>query len=392
MQNCDPFREITALVSFGESHIDTGNLYTLTSFLWPPATWPKRYFNGGRFTNGPVFVEQLATKLQVPLYNFAFSAATSHNMIRGYTGPEGTTAVPSLNEQISHHFHRALIKKPSHVIESSLSRLSFHDYLSSSNLKSSGSLVTPETSNNQHQKSSNSLVLPESSHTTLAEASSKSSLTFSDVPAPNIGIPPNSMPIDVSSTLFVLTCGGNDHYFNHSSHNCEISVETIVNNVLELVKTLQTVYGAKKIVVFNCQDFARQPNRGSPIKEGTAKEHNRIIERRFRELFGDGSQVNGFVKLFDLCSTIDEIMDDPGRFGVKNVSDAFVGYGGQLAPDDANPNDYLWWDNWHFTEPIHQIIADGIAKQATKSLPPLPKKVWTERPVDPSSRFNNTNQ
>ncbi|KAI9331156.1 hypothetical protein BDR26DRAFT_870475 [Obelidium mucronatum] len=384
---------VSAIVSFGESHIDTGNLYTLSNFTWPPQTWPKKHFCGGRFTNGPVFVERLATLLNVPLHNFAFSAATSHSSIRGYTGPEGTTAVPSLNEQISHHFHRALKNKQSlsspYGLEQGISHLSVNtDYGSNSNLKA-GSLLSPSLSPTSAAYAS---------HVTLAESStSKSSLNINNnpkeggidsvPPGAHIGIPPESISLDIEQTLFVLTCGGNDHYFNHASLNCQVEIETIVQHIVDLVKSLQDCYSARQIVVFNIQDTSKQPNGGKPIKEGVAREHNQILKAKFEKEFGADGTIGskGFVHLFDVCGFIDDIMERPESYGVKNVTESFVSYSGQLAPEDANPNDYLWWDGWHFTTPIHQFIADRIAKEVSEkqsiiSRPALKPSSWLQSP------------
>jgi phospholipase/lecithinase/hemolysin len=58
------------VVVYGDSLSDNGNLYSLTG--QPPSP----YYNG-RFSNGPVGVEQLATMLGIPLVDFAFGGATS---------------------------------------------------------------------------------------------------------------------------------------------------------------------------------------------------------------------------------------------------------------------------------------------------------------------------
>jgi cholinesterase len=61
----------SALIVYGDSLSDNGNLYSLTGS--PPS--PPYYM--GRFSNGPVAAEQLATNLGVPLFDFAVGGATS---------------------------------------------------------------------------------------------------------------------------------------------------------------------------------------------------------------------------------------------------------------------------------------------------------------------------
>lgn len=61
---------ISSVVVYGDSLSDNGNLYKAIGYPPPP------YFKG-RFSNGPVAVEQLATAANVPLYDFAYGGATS---------------------------------------------------------------------------------------------------------------------------------------------------------------------------------------------------------------------------------------------------------------------------------------------------------------------------
>ncbi len=77
----------SSLIVYGNSLSDNGNLYSLIGY--PPAP----YYDG-RFSNGPVAAEQLATDLGVPLYDFAVGGATSG--VRNYIDGGTQTAVGSL--------------------------------------------------------------------------------------------------------------------------------------------------------------------------------------------------------------------------------------------------------------------------------------------------------
>jgi phospholipase/lecithinase/hemolysin len=81
------------IVCFGDSNSDTGNVYNLTGHKWPPS--PPYY--QGRFSNGPVWIENLG----IPnLINYAYgSATTDNNLITGVT--EFNTVVPGVRQQIS---------------------------------------------------------------------------------------------------------------------------------------------------------------------------------------------------------------------------------------------------------------------------------------------------
>lgn len=69
----------SAVYAFGDSLTDTGNLFGATSVAYGPsnALPQSTDYWQGRFSNGPVAVEVLASALQVPLFNFAFGGATS---------------------------------------------------------------------------------------------------------------------------------------------------------------------------------------------------------------------------------------------------------------------------------------------------------------------------
>jgi phospholipase/lecithinase/hemolysin len=79
---------------FGDSFSDTGNVFDTTKGAIPPSP---TYFNG-RFSNGPIWVEYLASELGLtsnPNTNFAFGGAT--------TGFEnlGLVILPGLQQQIN---------------------------------------------------------------------------------------------------------------------------------------------------------------------------------------------------------------------------------------------------------------------------------------------------
>src|SRR5438270_12307648 len=72
----------SSVVVFGDSLSDNGNLFAASGGLVPQVP----YYNG-RFSNGPVAVEQLSGLLGVPLLDFALGGATTGvgNQIDGGT-------------------------------------------------------------------------------------------------------------------------------------------------------------------------------------------------------------------------------------------------------------------------------------------------------------------
>jgi len=87
----------SSLIVYGDSLSDNGNLYSLIGYPPPP------YYDG-RFSNGPVAAEQLATNLGVPLYDFAVGGATSGvgNYIDGGTQTTaGSLGLPGMQTELA---------------------------------------------------------------------------------------------------------------------------------------------------------------------------------------------------------------------------------------------------------------------------------------------------
>lgn len=82
----------SSVIVYGDSLSDNGNLYLATG--QPPAP----YYDG-RFSNGPVAVEQLAGMLDAPLYDFAWGGATTGIGNYGDGGTQtssGTLSLPGM--------------------------------------------------------------------------------------------------------------------------------------------------------------------------------------------------------------------------------------------------------------------------------------------------------
>src|ERR1035441_265866 len=87
----------SALVVYGDSLSDNGNLYSLIGY--PPSPY---YM--GRFSNGPVISEQLASDLGIPLEDFAVGGATSGvgNYVDGGSQTSlGTLGLPGMQAEVA---------------------------------------------------------------------------------------------------------------------------------------------------------------------------------------------------------------------------------------------------------------------------------------------------
>ncbi|KAF8589182.1 carbohydrate esterase family 16 protein [Ramaria rubella] len=87
------------LVVFGDSFSDNGSgAWTASNHTWPSD--PAYY--GHRFSNGPVWVENLSEKLGMELDDNAIGGATSNNsVVQGFTGLKSTIPVYSMVDQVT---------------------------------------------------------------------------------------------------------------------------------------------------------------------------------------------------------------------------------------------------------------------------------------------------
>ena len=104
----------SSVIVYGDSLSDNGNLYA--AYGYPPAPYYQ-----GRFSNGPVAVEQLATNLGTSLYDFAVGGATSgvgNYIDSGTQTTSGYAGLPGMEAELASPASQALLASP--LVSSSL--------------------------------------------------------------------------------------------------------------------------------------------------------------------------------------------------------------------------------------------------------------------------------
>jgi phospholipase/lecithinase/hemolysin len=97
--------QITGIVAFGDSLSDTGNVYAATGQTQPA---PPNEYSPGRFANGPVWVEYLASDMHVPAPTPSIAGGTDYAWGGAQTGTGtvllgGLLPVPNIGTQISQY-------------------------------------------------------------------------------------------------------------------------------------------------------------------------------------------------------------------------------------------------------------------------------------------------
>jgi len=131
-----------------------------------------------------------------------------------------------------------------------------------------------------------------------------------------------------------------------------------VTNVATIVGSLAAV-GATDFLVFGGADIGLVPAvtlldspelPASLIATMLSANYNLLLDQVLATLSLD-------IKRLDLFALINQIVADPGAFGLANVSDSCI------VPDAgacANPDEYFFWDGIHLTTAGQHILADAI--------------------------------
>ncbi|MEO1132684.1 MAG: SGNH/GDSL hydrolase family protein [Cyanobacteria bacterium J06639_1] len=194
----------TDIYAFGDSLLDTGNLFAATSGPLPPGTPPPTavpfpgppypgapYFNG-RFSNGPIWIESVAPGLGLapnPTTNFAFGGATS-----GFTQVQ-FPGIPGLRGQVGAFASAVPVADADalYVISSG-----GNDY---SPFELDLSTATPDIIANQIANTVNHI------STSIVELASTGAVSFVVLTVPDLGVIPSSVaaPVEVSATLSAIS-------------------------------------------------------------------------------------------------------------------------------------------------------------------------------------------
>jgi cholinesterase len=157
----------------------------------------------------------------------------------------------------------------------------------------------------------------------------------------------------LSSGLFVVWGGPND-FLSPSTLDTtpQAIVQRAVTDLIGIVATLQGL-GAQHILVPGLPDLGLTPSFRSQGVLVAAQAS--AITNAFNALLL--ASLPGNVKYFDTASFVRAIAANPGNFGLTNVTDPCFN-GVTVCP---NPNQYLFFDDFHPTAAAHTLLGDALA-------------------------------
>ena len=297
------------VVTFGDSLSDTGNLFALTGV--PPAP-----YSGGRFSNGPVWNQQLfapAVGFSSPTLtgnvNFAFGGSRTDVL-----GPlNGLTVVPGATFGVA----TPAVNFPPGI------PVQIDSYLNRGGRFSAGDLVTVWGGAN------NIIDL-------LRTTSSPGSPATNNPALPGFVLP--------TAASISATAAG--------------AATDIGASVSRLAAA-----GAGRVVVLNLPDLGIAPGfNGTAASSQAASLGASTFNTTLRGALNGAKGAAPGLDLIqvDVASVFTAVVGSPGAFGFANVSDACIAVPGCVGASTATQNTYLFWDGVHPTTAGHALVAQLV--------------------------------
>lgn len=167
---------------------------------------------------------------------------------------------------------------------------------------------------------------------------------------------------EIDPTGLYTFLGGNNDYFSTSP----ASVADVVDNLSSTMENLIQA-GAQNFLAFTLPDLSKTPVGRSPLftpeerqfLRDTIIAHNQQLELELDSLRSLYPQVNFF--LADIASVVDEIRESPAEFGFQDVVNSCINGDSFLVNSVCeNPNDFLFFDNIHYSSKAHQLFAKEV--------------------------------
>ncbi|MDC8772612.1 SGNH/GDSL hydrolase family protein [Roseateles albus] len=162
-----------------------------------------------------------------------------------------------------------------------------------------------------------------------------------------------------ANALYFLWAGAND--FEYQGFTAAVA-QTAINNLSTGVQTLYGL-GARNFLLPGLADMGFTP-RGlnssiSPWLHQFSLDFNLGLNKALDQL---RLQPGVHISYFDTVASQHALIDNPGSFGLSNVTDAcFSGFVGKPGTTCTDPKSYMYWDAIHPSTMTHQILGQQMA-------------------------------
>ena len=187
------------------------------------------------------------------------------------------------------------------------------------------------------------------------------------------------VPTADPDALYIVWAGANDYLPTQGSFVPSTSPDVPLENLSNAVTSLANV-GAKNIMVVNLPDLGITPVATSVDQSlpGTSaalcavsEAHNAGLKTTLNDL-SQNLDIN-IIPLY-VDSLFEKISDNPGEFGLTNVTDSCLNISNGTVCSDQK--EHLFWDSYHPTTAVHQILAEQAFSVLESQAVPEPAAEW----------------
>ncbi len=307
------------IYAFGDSLVDTGNIFNVTTAVQEtsaslgldiPVLPPSPPYFEGRFSNGEIWIDNLADELNIDL-----TPATELSVVSPGSDVLSPVTVVEGNPAVSPFFNGNTTNQS----------VNFAYGLATTGANGTGELGS-----------------------LIPGMEKQVDFFVQDHLQANQAADPNA--------LYTLWGGSNDYL------GTDANPEQVVDNIETEVESLYDS-GAREFLVFNLPDLgaipeADNPNLGRSPEELTqlSNTHNSLLDSTVQEL---ENTLNGAdVTVVDVNSLFDDVVANPQEYGLTNVTESFLDPITMAPTVGANPDEYLFFDTLHPTEAGQALISD----------------------------------
>lgn len=297
----------SGLYVFGDSLSDAGNIFAATKGAEPVPP-----YSNGRFTNGDLWIQDLATSLGLGPVTPSLKGGNDFAFGDAQTGSTDANAYDSSNPNYPVN---AQIDLPAQLA-------AFNSATGYGATATSGALYTLWIGSNDLD-----------------------ALISSVLQTPSLLADPTARATYVSTDL-----------------------NQAIANITDFVNGL-TSDGMQNLLALNVPDLSETPSAiaatgGDPTLLGLIQSLTVDFNTGLSQALTGLSQTNGFaLTQVDMFSALDQVVADPPAYGLTNVTDPC--YTGNLTGSTpgtvcSDPSQYLFWDGLHPTAAGHQLIANVV--------------------------------
>ncbi|NNF51372.1 MAG: SGNH/GDSL hydrolase family protein [Gammaproteobacteria bacterium] len=347
----------TQIIVFGDSLSDSGNVFSVSGSPPPP------YF-GGRFTNGLVWPEVLASTWDVPLTNYAYGGAltgitNSGNPVNP-TGGSGSVYDPGAP------FPTTAPQPGTFPLPGMMSQVLA--YATGVQIALQGGPTAPGA------------IIPDPGALYVVFAGGNDFLALASQPPEVLGAFGASLGLNPFDPNFQSDLIGEIIFLALTNITSANPIDYLGGAVQAPAGAVPLLYGlgARNIAVVNLPDLSLSPAAaaGGPAIQGafaqTVAIYNSLLSTALGALTGALPGVN--IIEVDAGALLQNAVANPAAFGLENVTAPCVETGCFLNPD-IDPNTYLFWDSVHPTATVHEVVAMTVMEEAEESMEPPPPPV-----------------